>query len=80
MVISRGMVLAAAVIGFGIVSIDDMAKRSAPATVFSFTDAQAATADETVVQNGALRRRAAENLRVLMEQQEKERAAQRIRA
>ena len=70
MVIGKGMVLMAAVIAFSIVSIDDLSTGSSPASVYSFTEAQAATTDEAVVQSGALRRRAAENLRVLMERQE----------
>ena len=69
MVIGKGMVLVAAVIAFGIASIDDLSTGSSPASIFSFTDAQAATTDEAVVQSGALRRRAAENLRVLMQRQ-----------
>jgi hypothetical protein len=62
MFISKGMVLAAAVIAFGIVSVDDLAKGS--------SEAQAATTDATVVESNALRRRAAENLRALLEQQD----------
>jgi hypothetical protein len=62
MFISKGMVLAAAVIGFGIVSVNDLAKGS--------PEAQAATTDATVVESNALRRRAAGNLRALLEQQD----------
>jgi hypothetical protein len=72
--ISKGMVVAAAVIAFGVVTVEDIAKGliSAP----SFSEARAATTDDAVVQNGALRRRAAESLRVLLEQQASERGAQ----
>jgi hypothetical protein len=56
------MVLAAAVVAFGIVSIDDLAKGS--------SEAQAAATDATVVESNALRHRAAENLRALLEQQD----------
>jgi hypothetical protein len=74
MIIIKGMVLAAAAIAFGIVSVADLANGSSPASVFSLTEPAAAT-DQSVVQNGALRRRAAENLRVLMERQEWKREA-----
>lgn len=68
MVISKGMVVAAAAIAFGLVAVEEMAK--APISGASFTDARTATTDDAVVQNGALRRRAAETLRALIERQD----------
>lgn len=74
MVISKGMVVAAAVIAFGIVSVDDATKGFTTTPTFSFTEAQAATTDDVVVREGALRRQATETLRILTEKQESGRA------
>ena len=72
--ISKGMVAAAAVIAFGLVAVEDMAKGSAkPAS--AHTQSQSSVSDSTVIEQSVLRERAAATLRTLLEQQQADRAA-----
>jgi hypothetical protein len=76
--ISKGMVAVAALVAFGIVTVDDMARGLAtPAQ--SYAQTQDATADHIVL-DGALRDRAAAALRTLTERQEANRAATEAKA
>jgi hypothetical protein len=68
-VISKGMVVASALIAFGFVVVDDMARgvtESGPALAQSHE----AASDALVVQHGILRQRAAASLQALSEKQE----------
>jgi hypothetical protein len=72
--ISKGMVAVAALVAFGLVTVDDMAKGLAqPAQ--AFTQSEDAEHDDLVVRNGVLRERAATALRTLTETQEAARKA-----
>ena len=71
--ISKGMVAAAAVIAFGLVTVEDMAKGS-NTSASAHTRSQNSVSDSAVIEHGALRERATETLRALLEQQRAERA------
>jgi hypothetical protein len=67
--ISKGMVAVAALVAFGLVTVDDMAKGLAqPAQ--ALTQTEDAEHDDMVVRNAVLRERAATALRTLTEKQE----------
>jgi hypothetical protein len=71
--ISKGMVAAAAVIAFGLVSVEDMTKGPAKPAA-AHTQSQNSVSDSTVIEQGVLRERATATLRALLEQQKAERA------
>lgn len=72
-VISKGMVVAAALIAFGFVVVDDMAK-GVTASGPALAQGHEAASDALVVQHGILRQRAAASLQALSEKQENGRA------
>jgi hypothetical protein len=68
-VISKGMVVASALIAFGFVVVDDMA-RGVTASGPALAQSREAASDALVVQHGTLRQRAAAALQTLSEKQE----------